>query len=295
MPPPEKRLKINASPPLSSSTTTAASSLAPRHNKSNAQSTRKFEAEYDLRDEIGSGTRGQVRRAIHRKTGEMVAVKIIAIGNAGGRNRRASAAAVEIDPIQGRNLLAGEALRKEVRRGKKYDYWLFLDDDVDGDCSDGGYPMERLLGEGSCWQKIFNYIASDQVHVPEKASVVTLPNGAGTAGFVGFSSTDAMFAVPYLLPYVNLQEGSSEWTSQASLFCAMETCMKSSAVLVPFVGGINPALTREFIRGYNLGQIRQTIAVNYHDEQAGFFPCQGINPREITLCKGLIQLVFSGR
>jgi len=36
-----------------------------------------FEQQYDLREILGSGTCGQVRRAIHRKTGKVVAVKII--------------------------------------------------------------------------------------------------------------------------------------------------------------------------------------------------------------------------
>lgn len=38
-----------------------------------------FEQQYDLREILGSGTCGQVRRAIHRKTGKVVAVKIIPI------------------------------------------------------------------------------------------------------------------------------------------------------------------------------------------------------------------------
>jgi serine/threonine protein kinase len=45
---------------------------------------RRVEEEYDIRDLLGSGTVGEVRRAIHRKSGEERAVKIISIG---GRNR----------------------------------------------------------------------------------------------------------------------------------------------------------------------------------------------------------------
>ncbi|GAX10958.1 hypothetical protein FisN_2Lh488 [Fistulifera solaris] len=45
---------------------------------------RSVEEEYDIRDLLGSGTVGEVRRAIHRKSGEERAVKIISIG---GRNR----------------------------------------------------------------------------------------------------------------------------------------------------------------------------------------------------------------
>jgi phosphorylase kinase gamma subunit/serine/threonine-protein kinase Chk2/calcium/calmodulin-dependent protein kinase I len=45
---------------------------------------RRVEEEYDIRDVLGSGTCGEVRRAIHRHTGEQLAVKVIALG---GRNR----------------------------------------------------------------------------------------------------------------------------------------------------------------------------------------------------------------
>jgi serine/threonine protein kinase len=48
------------------------------------QQPRRVEEDYDIRDLLGSGTVGEVRRAIHRQTGEERAVKIIAVG---GRNR----------------------------------------------------------------------------------------------------------------------------------------------------------------------------------------------------------------
>jgi serine/threonine protein kinase len=67
MPPPEKKIKSNP-------------------NTVASIPTRTIESEYDLRDEIGSGVCGIVRRAIDRKSGKMVAVKEIAI-NQGGRNR----------------------------------------------------------------------------------------------------------------------------------------------------------------------------------------------------------------
>jgi len=182
---------------------------------------------------------------------------------------------------QGRNLLAAQAVRKERRRGKEYDYWVFLDDDDDVNvhCG-GGEDMEQLLGVGDCWQKVFNFISSNQV--PEKVSVVTLPwGGNGMPGFTGYSNTDAMFAafkrerLPYLLPYATIREGGSEWMSQAALFCAMQTCMKSSALLAPYVGGRNEA-HREYIRGLNMGEIYQTIVDNYHDDAADFHPCANL-------------------
>ncbi len=184
---------------------------------------------------------------------------------------------------EGRNLLAGEVIRKEVRRNKKYDYWLFLDDDVEADCSEGGWAMVETLGKGSCWENIFNFISSDQV--PENASTIALPLREGQRGFAGFSTTDSMFAafkrdrVPYLLPYTMLREDSSQWTSQAAMFCIMRTCMKSSAVFVPYVSGSSP-LFREYsyVRGRELNQIRETIEENFHDEKAGFYPCMDYKP-----------------
>ena len=64
-------------------TTTAAATT-----QSPPKSQRRVEVEYDIRDELGSGTCGQVRRAIHRKTGQMVAIKIISLGNVPGSLNR---------------------------------------------------------------------------------------------------------------------------------------------------------------------------------------------------------------
>jgi len=48
---------------------------------------RRIEEDYDLRDLLGTGTCGEVRRAIHRRTGDERAVKIIAItGRKNGKN-----------------------------------------------------------------------------------------------------------------------------------------------------------------------------------------------------------------
>jgi hypothetical protein len=62
-----------------------------------AQTGRQFEAHYDLRNEIGFGTCGQVRKAVHRKTGKMVAVKIIAIK---GKNAMDSSIQTEYTILQ---------------------------------------------------------------------------------------------------------------------------------------------------------------------------------------------------
>jgi hypothetical protein len=54
-------------------------------NNPNLQSStrRRVEEEYDLRDLLGTGTCGEVRRAIHRRTGDERAVKIISIAGRG--------------------------------------------------------------------------------------------------------------------------------------------------------------------------------------------------------------------
>jgi serine/threonine protein kinase len=55
------------------------SSTKPRRISPRRQSTvrRRIEEDYDIRDHLGSGTMGEVRRAIHRQTGQIRAVKII--------------------------------------------------------------------------------------------------------------------------------------------------------------------------------------------------------------------------
>lgn len=80
MPPPSKILNTKNSDQMLNS--------ARKKQKTDKQSHRRVEEEYDIRDVIGSGTCGQVRRAIHRRTGEMVAIKVISLGNAPGSMNR---------------------------------------------------------------------------------------------------------------------------------------------------------------------------------------------------------------
>ena len=55
-----------------------------QYHHHNRRRSRRIEEEYDLRDLLGTGTCGEVRRAIHRQTGEERAVKIISIDGRGG-------------------------------------------------------------------------------------------------------------------------------------------------------------------------------------------------------------------
>ena len=68
-------------------TTTAAMTRKPSLgsflNNQSSSSRRRVEDEYDLRDLLGTGTCGEVRRAIHRRTGDERAVKIISITERG--------------------------------------------------------------------------------------------------------------------------------------------------------------------------------------------------------------------
>ena len=85
MPPPDKKRRL--SPRLLSQHTSNTSPPPPppqpkppsKPNHKSKHHLRKIQDLYDLRDEIGSGTCGKVRRAIHRQTGRMVAVKIISL------------------------------------------------------------------------------------------------------------------------------------------------------------------------------------------------------------------------
>jgi Protein kinase domain/FHA domain len=52
---------------------------AKNNSKTSPRSTRRIETIYDIREVLGDGTSGQVRRAIHRRTGEECAVKIISL------------------------------------------------------------------------------------------------------------------------------------------------------------------------------------------------------------------------
>ena len=90
--------------------------------------------------------------------------------------------------------MAEEALRLEKARGKKFDYWVFVDDDLDITCADEETEgMKEVLGDGSCWKKVINFVRSGQV--PDNASSITLP-----VGITG--------------KYVNVYFGGSLWRFQ---------------------------------------------------------------------------------
>jgi len=178
---------------------------------------------------------------------------------------------------EGRNRLAEEALRMEKLRAKQFSYWFFLDDDVEPVCHPGSV---KVLGGGSCWQKIFNFISGDEV--PEKATTIVLPWFA-KEGFASASNADALFAafkrdtIPYLMPYATLKKGISEWISQASNFCVMGTCLTNSSVYVPYVS-VKNTKSRPYVReGFSIQNIHATVTHNYHSLEPNFIPCHDWN------------------
>jgi len=76
---------LHSDNPLSASLGANLSGLSRIPNlRSDSTAARRIEEDYDLRDLLGSGTCGEVRRAIHRRSGEERAVKIISISGRAG-------------------------------------------------------------------------------------------------------------------------------------------------------------------------------------------------------------------
>lgn len=176
---------------------------------------------------------------------------------------------------QGRNKLIIEALRLESMYGKKYDYWLFLDDDVVFRRKKQyiGWNKSKTMGANKhvYWNKFMD-VLKDRTLVPQKATTVSIVGGGIydvlTNRHNATSNTDAMIAafkreyVPYLLPYAYLSEGESQWTSQAVLFCVMWSCFKQSTYLIPDISPRNP-LHRPYTRGWNISSFQKATADNY--------------------------------
>lgn len=174
---------------------------------------------------------------------------------------------------EGRNRLAEEALRKEKKRGRKYDYWGFADDDVQLICH-SCIKLDLCSESFKCWNNFFATIATEGA-LPDNASTVVLEIGWAVdknkwpKGFTAVSTYDAFVTVikrdtvPLLLPYATLGNGVSEWVSQAVLFCVMKICIPGSAVKFPFMYGGNLE-HRPYVRGIKLSVVMDTILENYN-------------------------------
>lgn len=180
---------------------------------------------------------------------------------------------------EGRNLMIKEAIALEKRRKKEYDFWLLSDEDAILNCHEG---EDLIHGPGSCWQKLFTFIGSEHVKSDKVSSVSvewSTPGKKLDPRFSSTSYTDAMIAgfkrsaVPYLLPYPILEEGYSQWTSQAALYCLMDNCFKQSTLLVPLITG-DSAIHRDYVRGMFINQTMSTIRNNYDNDKYDFHPCK---------------------
>ncbi len=185
---------------------------------------------------------------------------------------------------EGRNKLAERAVEKEYARGKMYDWWVFLDDDIDVTCDPSAYLVEDTIADkmGSCWQKVINFMISD--HIPE--GVTTLhSDGHNIRGFASTSFADAMMNafkreyVPYYLPYAKVFKGSSEWLSQAVVQCLTKSYFPQSVLHIPYASTANPAhraYARDgFFRSYFVQMIEHLFQNETATEPLNFsLPCQ---------------------
>ena len=175
---------------------------------------------------------------------------------------------------EGRNLMLKEAIDLEKEREKEYDFWLLADDDFTVNCA---VEADIIHGYGSCWQKLFNFVGSEHVKSDKVSSVFFSPTSK--LELAATSYTDAILAifkrssVPYLLPYATLEDGNSEWSSQAALFCLMETCYKQTTLMAPLISGINKE-HRDYIRGLDVDVIQNVIKNNYYFDVYDFYPCK---------------------
>lgn len=169
---------------------------------------------------------------------------------------------------EGRNLLAKEAILLEQKRGKKFDFWVFSDDDVALVCQHNSTVDDAR----TCWQTFLRFLGGQPEELPTNANIVSIQWRQSTRiyndSWVGVSTTDAMINAfrrdyaPYVLPYATLRPGSSEYLSQGILLCIIMTCAPSSVLFVPNMIARNP-LHRNYIRS-NYGPTPIAAAAHYN-------------------------------
>ena len=110
---------------------------------------RRIEEDYDLRDLLGTGTCGEVRRAIHRRTGDERAVKIIAItGRKNGKNATNNNNLMSCD-----NLTAIQA-EAEILRSLDHPYIVKLFDTYISHAKGTIYLVMELIRGGDLFDRI---------------------------------------------------------------------------------------------------------------------------------------------
>jgi hypothetical protein len=176
---------------------------------------------------------------------------------------------------QARNKLAEEALLDERRRGRKYDYWVFLDDDVEFHCRkrEGGvlFDKKQKIEIGQiCWNRFLDFLNFDEL-IPQKATLLTVKMGRKSnflTNYGAVSNADPFVtafkrdSLQYHLPYATLREGMSEHNSAYVQYCLMFTCMKQSALYIPHICGKNND-HRPYTRGFNTSEIAEAAVQNY--------------------------------
>lgn len=190
---------------------------------------------------------------------------------------------------QGRNQLAKSVLRIEEEMDRRFDYWIFADDDIELDCStvsiytNGSSMSTRSTDakaelERNCWQHLLLQLSQktgsrrlESSHGRITQLTVPYRRQVSRDGWSGVSNYDAYLAifsrpfVPYLLPYATPLAGDSEWISQAILFCITMTCFPSSVGLFPDIFAYN-ARHRDYPKDrYSAELIGQAVQQNFGD------------------------------
>jgi serine/threonine protein kinase len=119
-----------------------------------SSSARRIEEEYDLRDLLGTGTCGEVRRAIHRRTGEERAVKIISINGGRGGKRPPPAGGGGSNMIMSSENLTAIQAEAEILRSLDHPYVVKLYDTFISPSRGTIYLVMELIRGGDLFDRI---------------------------------------------------------------------------------------------------------------------------------------------
>ncbi len=119
-----------------------------------SSSARRIEEEYDLRDLLGTGTCGEVRRAIHRRTGEERAVKIISINGGRGGKRPPPAGGGGGNMIMSSENLTAIQAEAEILRSLDHPYVVKLYDTFISPSRGTIYLVMELIRGGDLFDRI---------------------------------------------------------------------------------------------------------------------------------------------
>lgn len=166
---------------------------------------------------------------------------------------------------EGRNELAKMAYwdEKVRRRGKRYDYWVFSDEDVVVKCM----KSAKIVESWDCWESYLRFVL-DQAAQAQVPVVPIRFCGQNAGNYAMVDAYDAMVNafhrdfVPFLLPYVKMKPGSSQWFSQGSHFWVMQNCLPYSGLSVGKFCGDNP-VHRSYVRGKDPVAFAQVLRDNY--------------------------------